>query len=153
MQLKDGIVLEGNAQHFLKKSVGDLPAVKPMFEQFFADTTVAFYGLYEPLMPPFVYGFTKSEREDIIYTKIDSIETIDPETYERHLLIAPIVGCKPEDIKRLEIVQNWYWDDKKKQMGVYFKAVAPLKEEEVSYNGREFVYKRIFPVFYKPTGE
>lgn len=33
-------------------------------------------------------------------------------------------------IRKLRLVQNWFWDDKKKRLSVWLEAVAPMKQEE-----------------------
>jgi hypothetical protein len=47
------------------------------------------------------------------------------------------------------MIQNWYWDDKKKMLEIYLSAKSILKD--VKNEAGEFLYKR--PLFYRRTDD
>lgn len=58
-------------------------------------------------------------------TKKDSVITFDPETYEEKLQVIDnsITG---EDIMKLRLVEDWFWDERRKILQIQLYAFAPM---------------------------
>ena len=79
-----------------------------------------------------------------IFVSIDTIQTIDPVTYESKMKVVR-TEFDEKIINKLRLVQEWAWDDKRKVLSVRCLGVAPLRpiKNEVG----EFLFD--LPMFYQ----
>ena len=65
-------------------------------------------------------------RESMVI-KLDTFVTFDPETYEEKVVVRrhELTG---NDLKRLQLVQIWAWDDRKKRLQIRLDQFAPIVE-------------------------
>lgn len=82
------------------------------------------------------------DRENM-YQVVDTIVTFDPETYEEFVRISRVE--MNADYLRLGIVQDWYWDDRRKQLIIRPVAICPLMHQ-LDGDGN-YLYSR--PLFYR----
>ena len=93
----------------------------------------------------FKYRLTGQDLQSIIY-KIDTIETIDPTTYETKYKVVPSV-INPEDIKRYRIKEMWYFDKQQSVLKVRILGIAPLRD--IKNEAGEFLFEQpLFWVYY-----
>ena len=72
-----------------------------------------------------------------IFDSIDSIQTVDPKTYEiRTKIIRNNLDIK--EVCKMRFTQEWAWDDKRKKLSVNLLGVAPLRNVYNDYG--EFLY-------------
>ena len=79
----------------------------------------------------------------MLYQVVDTIVTFDPETYEEFVRISRVE--MNADYLRLGIVQDWYWDDRRKQLIIRPVTVCPLMHQ-LDGDGN-YLYSR--PLFYR----
>jgi gliding motility associated protien GldN len=93
----------------------------------------------------FKYRLTGQDLQSIIY-RIDTIQTIDPITYEAKNKIVPSV-INPDDVKRYRIKELWYFDKQQSVLKVRILGIAPLKD--VKNEAGEFLFELpLFWVYY-----
>ena len=83
------------------------------------------------------------QRREMIFSS-DTTIMIDPNTYESKEKVV-LNQIKTEDIKKLRLVQEWFWDDRKKVLSVRLVGVAPMVD--VRNEADEFLYSK--PLFYR----
>ncbi len=125
------------------KMMGDAPIIHQI-KAFEENAKVPFYKI-ESSNPTEKFSFAERTRT---LSSIDTILQIDPVTYEQKIKIV-VNKMEIKDIKRLRLVQNWYWNDKKKRLEIYLVATAPLKD--VKNEIGEFLYRK--PLFYRRTDD
>ncbi len=83
----------------------------------------------------FQYKFTPEEVKTIGGSQPDTIETVDPITYETKYKVIE-KKLNPEDIKRYRIKEDWFFDRQYSTLKVRILGIAPLQElknEDGSY--------------------
>lgn len=73
-----------------------------------------------------------------IVTAVDTIVSFDPVTFEEKIEVKT-QEFKGDDIEYIRIVQDWVWDNKKKQVFVRYLAYAPMA---TMYDTNNIFYKR-----------
>ena len=145
MNLKEGIILNDEDNNYKTiKSIGEYPAIKSLFDDFTSNFKIPFYKTHNLVIKD---TFEFSERQTMLMRR-ETINVIDPTTLATELKVK-ITDIQPKDIKRLRLIQNWYWDNSKNRLEIWLKAVAPLKEVNIE-NG-EFLYRH--PLFYRRTDD
>lgn len=84
-----------------------------------------------------------NEKENI-FISIDTIQTINPVTYETQLKIVRN-SLDTQDIKKMRFIQEWAWDNKRKKLLVNLVGAAPMRD--VKNEAGEFLY--MSPLFYQ----
>ena len=121
-----------------KKNQTDLPMAH-FLDKVSSDERVPLYGVASLKEPK----LTTLERKNIL-SRIDTIQTIDPVTYETRLKIF-IIKIEAADLEKIRIVQEWAWDNRRKTMSVRLHSIAPIKD--VTNESGEFLYSA--PIFYR----
>jgi gliding motility associated protien GldN len=93
----------------------------------------------------FKYRITGQDLQSII-SKVDTIQTIDPTTYEtKNKIVYNVIN--PEDIKRYRVKEMWYFDKQQSVLKVRILGIAPLKD--VKNEAGEFLFELpLFWVYY-----
>jgi gliding motility associated protien GldN len=93
----------------------------------------------------FKYRITGQDLQSII-SKVDTITTIDPNTYEtKNKIVFNVIN--PEDIKRYRVKEMWYFDKQQSVLKVRILGIAPLKD--VKNEAGEFLFEMpLFWVYY-----
>jgi gliding motility associated protien GldN len=93
----------------------------------------------------FKYRITGQDLQSII-SKVDTIQTIDPTTYEtKNKIIYNVIN--PEDIKRYRVKEMWYFDKQQSVLKVRILGIAPLRD--VKNEAGEFLFEQsLFWVYY-----
>lgn len=83
-------------------------------------------------------AFPQQERQNML-SKADTLVTFDPETYEEKTAVRrfELEGSK---IMQLKLMQDWFWDDKRRQLITRLYAFAPLLD--VADEDGNFRYKK-----------
>jgi hypothetical protein len=146
MVLSGGMDITPNAESSLKvlKIVGEDMPIGHQFNTIQKNFKVPFYHIDQSNPKD---KFTINERLALL-TNTDTIMTIDPVTYEQRIKVVSS-NIESKQIKRLRLVQNWYWNDKKKRLEIYLMATGPLIDV-TDYAGN-FIYRK--PVFYRRTDD
>ena len=84
-------------------------------------------------------ALTVPERRDLLVT-VDSVLTFDPETYEEVVKVVREERLA-KDLMQLRLVQDWFWDEKRRQLLVRLHAFGPLVEERDEEGN--LLYKRV----------
>jgi Gliding motility associated protein GldN len=79
-----------------------------------------------------------------MFNSTDTINQIDPVTYETKVRVVQN-NIKISDLKKLRLVQEWAWDNKKKALSVRLVGVAPMRA--VLNEAEEFMFLQ--PLFYR----
>jgi Gliding motility associated protein GldN len=128
----------------LLKSSDDYSPKQPLFRAFYEDEKISFY---KPNGKDMTTKFDLAERKEFFEGR-DTILTINPTNYQTETKI--VFRCFPMfDYNYLGLIQNWYWDDKKKSLEIYLSATSILKD--VRNEAGDFLYKR--PYFYRRTDD
>jgi hypothetical protein len=77
-------------------------------------------------------------------TKIDTMVTFDPDTYEEKLLIVRD-DLSGQELMQLRLVEDWFWDERRKYPIFQLYAFAPM--EDIRDNDGNFRFKR--PIFWR----
>ncbi len=80
--------------------------------------------------------------------QIDTITQIDSATYENRVLIVSN-KIHPDDLSRLGLVQNWYWNSKKNRLEIWLLATSAITK--VVNDAGEFLY--FSPYSYRRTDD
>ena len=123
-----------------KKSQADLPMAH-FLDKVSRDERVPLYGVASLKEPK----LTTLERKNIL-SRIDTIQTIDPVTYESRLKVITI-KTEAADLERIRIVQEWAWDNRRKTMSIRLHSIAPIKD--ITNESGDFLYSA--PIFYRRT--
>lgn len=62
------------------------------------------------------------------FNKVDTVVTFDPETYEEKLMVVK-KHIKGEEVMKLQLVQDWFWDERRKYPIFQLYAFAPMLEK------------------------
>jgi Gliding motility associated protein GldN len=140
MSLHNGVALKADSVKILKQ-MGDSVPMKPLFQAFLIKPNIPFYR--SDSMPLWVkHTFIEKQK---LFIQRDTITCISLEPafviINRDIHHFDVVG--------LRLIQNWYWDDKKKRLEIYLVATAPLKD--VKNEAGEFLYK--YSLFYRSTDD
>ena len=121
-----------------KKSQADFP-MGHFLDKISKDERIPLYGVASMKEPK----LTTLERKNVL-SRIDTIQMIDPVTYESSLKIVTI-KTEAADLERVRIVQEWAWDNRRKTMSVRLHSIAPMKD--ITNESGEFLYSA--PIFYR----
>ena len=121
-----------------KKSQADLPMAH-FLDKISKDERVPLDGVASWKEPK----LTTLERKNVL-SRTDTIQTIDPVTYESRLKIV-ISKTEAADLEKVRIVQEWAWDNRRKTMSVRLHSIAPIKD--VTNEAGDFLYSA--PIFYR----
>jgi hypothetical protein len=144
MTLSGGIKIRLDDTIKIVKTIGETLPMTHLFEAVEKNPKVPIYRIEDPNPKE---KFTMNERFNLL-TRTDTIMTIDPITYETKVRVV-FNKFSVEEVKRLQLVQNWYWNDKKKRLEIYLLATAPLRD--VTTDEGLFLYK--LPLFYRRTDD
>ncbi len=86
---------------------------------------------------------TGAARRDLFFST-DTVVTFDPETYEEQLKVIKNER-RGEELMQLDLQQDWFWDDRRKQLIIKLNAFAPLLK--VTDDEGNFRYSR--PLFWR----
>ena len=89
--------------------------------------------------------FRSEQGRNIIAWK-DTLVVFEPSTDEEQTIVKSN-NLLEEEIKELRLIQNWYWNDKKKKLSIHLKAVAPMRD--IFGDDGFFRYKK--PLFFRFT--
>lgn len=112
------------------------PVMQVLLDRFSHDRR---YQVRDPLNQPIPF-----ESRNGMITSIDSVVTFDAETYEEKVMVEKNV-ITAESIYRLRLVENWFWDDRKKRLKVQLVRYAPLLEVRDDMDN----YRFDRPLFYR----
>jgi hypothetical protein len=142
MELRNGVALRADSVKILKKMNDSLP-IAPLFQAFVTNPTIPFYK--SDSMPLWV-KHTFKERQKLLIWR-DTISCSGGEPMKELMILNN--DTKATDVVGLRLIQNWYWDDKKKRLEIYLVATAPLID--VKNEADEFLFK--MPLFYRRTDD
>ncbi len=112
------------------------PVMQVLLDRFRTD---AKFKVYDTADEPIPF----EARHDMLLS-IDTLIMFDPETYEEKIEVEKN-ELRAEDVPRLRLVQNWYWDDKQRRLIIHFQSFAPL----FAIFDREGNYRFDQPLFYR----
>lgn len=69
------------------------------------------------------------EERKNMFSHTDTLRILDPLTYEESYKTIT-EETKPSECESLQLIQNWYWNDRKKRLEIYLVATAPLKNSD-----------------------
>ncbi len=144
MKMSNGIALTEENEVKVLKKVGDNMPMSHLFNVLEQNPKVPFYTVEES-NPKMKYTFEERFR---LINYADTIIEINPISNKSAYKIVRY-KMKMDDIKRLRLVQNWYWNDKKKRLEIYLMATAPMKD--VNNEAGELLFKQ--PLFYRRTDD
>ena len=145
MVLIDGIALKADSVKILKQLGADMP-LRHLRREVLTNPEILFYRADEITIRT---TFNMVERKNLFIQR-DSIFAFAPTTYTLEKRVEVNVReIKEADMKELRIVQNWYWDDKKKQLQIWLWGTGPLID--IKNEASEFLFKR--PLFYRRTDD
>jgi hypothetical protein len=128
----------------LLKLSDDYSPKSSIFQAFVNAKKIPFY---KPNGTEMTTKYSFAERKDFYYGR-DTIETIDPTTYQTTTKI--VMRCFPADgYDYLGLIQNWYWNDKSTRLEIYLSATSILKNVNDDKGNRMF--RR--PLFYRRTDD
>lgn len=140
MSLVNGLAIHSDSVKILKKVAESMPLAH-LFLAVKTNRRLPFYKNETGIEPRKKIPF--EERKNM-FSRNDTLRILDPLTYtESYKMITE--ETKPSDCESLQLIQNWYWNDRKKRLEIYLVATAPLKD---SYFGG---YK--MPLFYCRTDD
>jgi hypothetical protein len=85
-------------------------------------------SMKHPVDASFDEGCTKQlTKADIVgsYNDVDTVITFDPAIYEEVFNTSRCIS-KPESVVKLTLVQDWFWDDRRKLLLNRLTAIAPM---------------------------
>ena len=90
----------------------------------------------------------KLKMEDLkrMYTSIDTVITFDPDTYEEQVRVVR-KDLKLEEVSNIRLVQEWYYDKKRKRLMNRLKAICPIVEAKDD-NGKFRFWKPLYYIKY-----
>jgi hypothetical protein len=144
MSLFNGVPFNADSVKILKKTDDNMP-ISHLCQAVLTNPQIPFY---ETNSIEIKTQCTKVERMEIFIQR-DTVVSIEPIHYEAEKNKVNIREIKVADMKELKLIQNWYWDDKKKQFQIWLLATGPLIDV-TNFEG-EFLFKR--PLFYRRTDD
>jgi Gliding motility associated protein GldN len=145
INLNNGIYLRSDSAEIMKR-IGHYEPTRSLFDSFRSNPKISFY---KPNGTEITEKFSEVDKMDFINRNgIDTIQSVDPTTYEMKTKIV-YSQMNHDDISHLQLIQNWYWNDKKKRLEIWLYASAPLKNVRSS-NG-EYMFR--IPYFYRRTDD
>ena len=90
----------------------------------------------------FTYPMDSTSLKEVLY-QIDTIEVFDPVTYESKLVVTS-TSINPEDIKRIRIKEQWFFDEATSTMQVRIIGIAPL----IEVRGEDGSFRHEKPLFW-----
>jgi hypothetical protein len=141
-----GLDISADSSKILKKTTHNEPLLS-FYGALFSEKIKI--PIYKPNGTEMKTKFSQSEKRELFSRmQIDTIDTIDPTTYEAKTKIV-YSNLNNDDLKYLQVIQNWYWNNKKKRFEIWLAATAPLRKV---YNGvGEIMFK--VPYFYRRTDD
>ena len=136
LELMDGVSLQSDSVKILKQ-MSDSTPVTALFKALTDNPKIPFYN--NDNATPRV-KLSPQERAIFLTQKERNVIVDDK-------LLGEVIKARP--IKELRIVQNWYWNNKKKQLEIELTAVGPLMD--IRSDAGEFLYK--IPIFYRRTDD
>jgi Gliding motility associated protein GldN len=145
-RLTKGLDISADSSKILKKTTHNEPLLS-FYSALFGEKIKI--PIYKPNGTEMKTKFSQSEKRELFSRmQIDTIDAIDPTTYETKTKIV-YSNLNNDDLKYLQVIQNWYWNDKKKRFEIWLAATAPLRKV---YNGvGEIMFK--VPYFYRRTDD
>lgn len=143
MNLSNGMSLTGSDVKVLK-SVGENIPIGHLFDVLEQNPKVPFYTVEES-NPKIKYTFEERYR---LINYADTIIAMNPNTNKMEYKVV-INKVKIDDIKRLRLIQNWYWNDKKKRLEIWLMATSPMKD--IKNEIGEFLFRQL--LFYRRTDD
>lgn len=108
----------------------------------------AAFSMKHPVRESVEYGcgnlLTKKELESM-GSAVDTVITFDPATYKETMQIVRN-ELAPADVKTASLVQEWYYDNRRKMLANRLKAVGPMVDKS-DENGN-FIYTKILYYLY-----
>ena len=148
MRLHKGFELNPDSIKILKKT-SDFEPIRSLFQTFSKNPKIPFY---KDFMLNEKWEMVERKRFLMAPDSMDLAESSKFPTFRPYDKNEPKLvpkQIKVEDIHRLKLIQNWYWNEEKKRLEIYLVAVAPLKDIK---NGQgEFQYFE--PLFYCRTDD
>jgi hypothetical protein len=84
------------------------------------------------------------DEQKLLPTRIDTITQVNPVTYETRVIT---IKFDAQDVKKLQLVQEWYWDETRAKLCIHLVAVGPVKT--LIDKAGNIVFDR--PLFYRKT--
>lgn len=140
MSFVNGLSIHSDSVKILKKVADNMPLAH-LFSAVKTNRRLPFYKNETGIEPRKKIPF--EERKNM-FSRNDTLRILDPLTYTESYKMTT-EETKPSDCESLQLIQNWYWNDRKKRLEIYLVATAPLKD---SYFGG---YK--MPLFYRRTDD
>lgn len=112
------------------------PVMRVLLDRFRGDRR---FEAYDALGAPVDFA----QREELL-VETDTLVTFDPETYEEKLVFVR-EEIREEELQRLRLVQDWYWDARRQRLLIRLHDSAPLVP--VLDNDGNFRYWR--PLFFR----
>lgn len=140
MSFVNGLSINSDSVKILKKVAEGMPLTH-LFSVVKTNRRLPFYQNLTGIKPRKTISF--EERKNM-FSHTDTLRILNPLTYEESYKTIT-EETKPSDCESLQLIQNWYWNARKKRLEIYLVATAPLKN---SYFGG---YK--MPLFYCRTDD
>jgi Gliding motility associated protein GldN len=144
VELRNGVALASDNVKILKQ-INDSVPIAPLFQAVLTKPNIPFY---RPDSLPLWVKYTFAETQKLFIRRDTACSGIDPDPNQTKLTIINS-DIYPTDIVGLRLIQNWYWDDKKKRLEIYLVATAPLKN--VNNEAGEFLFRQA--LFYRRTDD
>jgi hypothetical protein len=144
MTLVNGVALKADSVKILKQMSDSIP-IAPLFQAVLTKPNIPFY---RPDSLPLWVKYTFAETQKLFIRRDTACSGIDPDPNQTKLTIINS-DIHSTDIVGLRLIQNWYWDDRKKRLEIYLVATAPLKN--INNEAGEFLFK--MPIFYRRTDD
>lgn len=142
MNLRDGVALKADSVKILKQ-IDDNMLIASLFQAFLTKPNIPFYTADS--MPLWVkYSFIERRK---LFIQRDTISCSGGEPMPKPKILNNDIH--PNRVLGLRLIQNWYWDDKRKRLEIYLVATAPIID--VKNEAGEFLYK--YPLFYRRTDD
>ena len=138
-----GVSMDRDSLRILKNTQTNTP-MNDMISVFETKPNIPFYKYERGLDPTKKISF--SERKKMLW-HIDTLQIIDPISYN---VSYKVINEKLTDfeLSRLQLVQNWYWNNRKERLEIRLVAVAPMKS--IAYSPDYTLY---IPIFYRRTDD
>lgn len=113
------------------------PVLRVFVQRVRTDTTVAIRDISD-------WRLVAPDDRELLFFRTDTLITFDPETYEEKIMIVQIEPIFDE-LQRLRLVQDWYWDERRQRLLTRLVAVGPMVN--VMDEQGNFRFSR--PLFYR----
>jgi hypothetical protein len=139
-----GLTIRGQNVKLVKQSQDNMP-IEHLFFTMRTKPKIPFYPTAQRHTP----SYTFAKRKELATPSMDTLRIIDPIT---QFPIPDTFNIVPEfydkDFTGLRLVQNWYWNNKKKRLEIFMVAAAPILETDMNdYDSvirRALLYRRNF---------